>query len=145
MDSERNGIIDKWIRQKSLIDLFVIVLASIVVFLLASRHDLLETIENYSRQHEKWELDELITVAIFLVFSAVVFGIRRWVEIKRINTILKQKIEDLRKASAEIKQLKEIIPICSNCKNLDSAMFSPRHHQEPRDSIISSVIEDEFR
>ena len=43
-------------------------------------------------------------MSIFLVAALALFSIRRW--------------RELQKASAEIKQLKGIIPICASCKNI---------------------------
>ncbi len=39
-------------------------------------------------------------------------------EVRRLNKELKNKIEELEKASAEIKSLRGFIPICSNCKKI---------------------------
>ena len=91
-------------KHKLIIELILIAVFSIAVYVFSSFHDILEDIVRFSRTHEGWELDEIVIVFIFLVFALAVFSIRRWLELK--------------KALSEIKQLKGLIPICSACKKI---------------------------
>ncbi len=61
-------------------------------------------LNEFIESHEKYELDELIIVAIYLFFVTTVISIVRWFQ---LETALKA-----------IKELKGIVPICSSCKNI---------------------------
>ncbi len=104
MNGKQNETPEKSVKQKLVLELFIILLSSVAVYILAAYYDILEKIVEFSRQHENAELDEIVTVSIFLVVALALFSIRRW--------------RELQKASVEIKQLKGIIPICASCKNI---------------------------
>ena len=89
---------------KPVLELLIILAFSIAIFIFAAHYDILEIVVEFSQLHENWEIDEIITVSIFLVFSLAVFSVRRW--------------QELRRALSEIKQLRGIIPICSACKKI---------------------------
>lgn len=92
-------------------DGIIMLILSIIAYLLARRFDALEHLVDWSRQHENYEIDEIISTAIILVFMLLIFSIRRW----REST---QKGQDLQKALNEINTLKGILPICSYCKKI---------------------------
>jgi len=96
----------------------VILFLSLLVYYLSSRYDIIDRIYQFSRAHEDFELDEVLSIFIFLVFSLSVFAVRRWIEVNRILAELMNKNRELEKAVAEIKQLRGIIPICSSCKKI---------------------------
>jgi len=98
------------------IELLIIAGLSIIVFIIASRFDILEKIFFFSQKFEKFELDEIITVFIFLSFSLILYTWRRKKEFLNSHAIMEKKNEKLKAALSEIRQLKGIIPICASCK-----------------------------
>lgn len=106
-------------------DLIVIIACSTIVFIVSSYYDVFEAVIEYTRKHENWEIDELITVAIILLFGFIVFSWRRWMELrrevdKRIEAEKEKNatISELKEALAEIKTLSGLLPICSVCKKV---------------------------
>ena len=106
------------LTRRLVLELGLILFLSVVVFVIAAEIDLLERLVAISRHHEKWEIDEIIAVALFMVFALAVFSIRRLIEIRRANAVLLASYSDLQKALVKIKELKGIIPICSGCKKI---------------------------
>jgi len=98
------------------IELLIIAGLSIIVFIIASRFDIMEKIFFFSQKFEKFELDEIITVFIFLSFSLILYTWRRKKEFLNSHAIMEKKNEKLKAALSEIRQLKGIIPICASCK-----------------------------
>ena len=103
---------------KVLIDLAIIGALAIITYVAAGTYDILEKIVEFSRQYESYEIDEIITVFIVVVFCLCVFSYRQWQEAIQTQRSIAQRNRKLKEAQAEIKQLKGIIPICSCCKNL---------------------------
>jgi uncharacterized protein (DUF486 family) len=118
LDTEYNVGSIKTARKKLIIDILIILGSCLFVYILASKYDILESIVAFSRQYENWEVDEIITVAVFLMFALVLFSIRRWQEITKSLTIISQQNMKLQKTLKEIKQLEGIIPICASCKKI---------------------------
>jgi ABC-type nickel/cobalt efflux system permease component RcnA len=118
MNKEQNVIHQKKVKSKIVLELFIILGSCVAVYIVATCCDILESIVGYSRQHENWELDEVITVSVFLVGALAIFSIRRLRELRRSSIILSERNEQLHKAFSEIKQLKGIVPICASCKNI---------------------------
>jgi len=96
----------------------VILVLALLVYLFSSKYDLLESLVRFSGQHEDWEIDELITVAIFLAFALLFLSIRRWLELKKAGARLHIQNRNLEKALSEIKSLRGILPICAGCKRI---------------------------
>ena len=105
-------------RPKPALELATIFVGCIVVWVVAGKFDILEHFVEFSRQHESWELDELLAVAVFLVIAGTIFSYRRWIESKTTEKQLQDRNIKLQKALAEISQLKGIIPICAGCKKV---------------------------
>jgi len=103
---------------KVLIDLAIIGALAIITYVVAGTYDILEKIVEFSRQYESYEIDEIITVFIIVVFCLGVFSYRRWQEAIQTQRSIAQRNRKLKETQAEIKQLKGLIPICSYCKNL---------------------------
>lgn len=101
-----------------ILELALILFFSMAVFMLAAKYDFLERLVAISQLHEEWEIDELITVALFLVNAIAVFSIRRWIEFRHANAVLFQRNHALQEALIQIKELKGSIPICSACKKI---------------------------
>jgi hypothetical protein len=107
-----------WFRLKVFIDLSIICIGLFIVYILDTRYDIFEMFLRYIQKHETWELDELITISIYLVLSFVFFSLRRWQDSARSERELKRNLDKLEKANEEIKQMKGILPICSYCKKI---------------------------
>lgn len=107
-------------RQRSTIavELIVIVALGIGVFLVAAKYDLLELLVRLSDRNEDWELDELLTMGVYFAFALSLFSLRRWLEVRHSESLLKKKNQELQKAFDEIEQLQGILPICAKCKNI---------------------------
>jgi len=99
-------------------DVILIFVFSAMVYLFASSIDIFERIAAFAAQHEKWEVDEVISVSIFLVFALSVFAFRRWSETIDANKALSHQNGELKKALSEIKRLRGILPICAACKRI---------------------------
>lgn len=98
------------------IEMIIIAGLSILIYVISSQVDILEKIVAFSRTHENYELDEFITVAIFLSITLLFIVVRRMRDFKETTLLMLQKNKNLEEAIAEIKQLKGIIPICASCK-----------------------------
>ena len=90
--------------RKFVLEIALILAASILVYILAGAFDILERLAEFAWKHENLEIDELISVSVFLSFAFLVFWIRRW--------------KSLKQAVSEIRQLRGIIPICASCKRV---------------------------
>jgi hypothetical protein len=90
----------------------------VTVFIFSSKYDILERLVAFSRQHENWELDEFISMSVFIMFAMIFFSVRRWKQVRYANNLLLQLNKNLQNAFTEIKQLKGIIPICAECKKI---------------------------
>ena len=97
---------------------FLILALSVAVYIFAARHDILEHLVEFSKQHENWELDEIIPVSIFLVFAFAFSSFRQWLKLRISKKVLLEKNQKLEKALSKIKQLKGIVPICTSCKKI---------------------------
>lgn len=105
-------------NRKILLEILLILISCIIVFMFAQQYDALEHIVAFSLQHEEYELDELVTVAIFLAFAMIIFTVRRWHEQSALNDALQKTNLELQTALAQIRQLKDMTPICTSCKNI---------------------------
>jgi|GEM_PF-1134942 len=118
MDTGNDHMSNRKTRARALPELLVIIGLCVAVYLLSSRYDILENIVRLSHRYEHLELDEIITVSMFLMFALLFFSIRRWREAKRSEALAKQHAEDLGKALSEVRQLRGMITICSVCKRV---------------------------
>lgn len=118
MNAEQNTFPENMGTRKPILELLTILVLSIAVYIFAASYDILERVVEFSRKHENWELDELITVAIFIVFALAFFSVRRWKEIRNARNVLFHRHKELQKALSEINQLRGIIPICASCKKI---------------------------
>lgn len=100
------------------IDLLAVVAGATVVFWLSRRYDLLEKALIFVQTHEQWEIDELFIVAIFLTLALTVYSLHQWRETVRAGKLLGKTNLELESSLAEIKKLRDIIPICANCKKI---------------------------
>jgi hypothetical protein len=101
-------------------NVWIVGILSIIVYMISSRFDALEFIVNLSTRYEKFEIDEFVTVAIFL---SIVFGLmafKKSLQLSKQNEALISQKEKLLKALDEIKILEGILPICSYCKKIEN-------------------------
>ncbi|BCS95310.1 hypothetical protein DSLASN_09420 [Desulfoluna limicola] len=91
---------------------------AVITFVLAGRFDVLETLVDFSRRHEAYEIDEVITVCLVLVVCQAILLHRRFITLRQGKEILARKNRELEGAMEEIKQLKGILPICASCKKI---------------------------
>ncbi|MCB0197388.1 MAG: hypothetical protein KDJ65_35905 [Anaerolineae bacterium] len=99
-------------------DLLVTLFGVVIVFFLSQRYDCLEAMVHFTRQHENWELDEIIPVIMFLALAFSMYSVRRWLETVRAKKVADELNVSLKASLAEVKVLKEILPICANCKKI---------------------------
>jgi len=103
---------------KYVVEAIIITAGCLAVYFLSSNYDLLEKLVEFSSKHESFELDEVILVAIFLLFSSTVILIRRIGDLLTAYKELDKRNTQLQKAFAEINQLEKFIPICASCKKI---------------------------
>ena len=101
-----------------MIEIMIIAVISLFSYYLFSRFDILEKIVAFSAKYESYEVDEIVSTIIVLVFCLAWFSIRRWHETARANDIISRKNIEIQSAYDEIKQLRGILPICSFCKKI---------------------------
>ena len=106
----------QFIKKKVVRELMIIAILCVLVFIIAARLDTLEFIVETMGKYEEYELDEFITVTIFLSFALSIFAFRRWNEATTANHKLIETNSELQDALAHINQLKDLLPICSSCK-----------------------------
>lgn len=79
-------------------DLLIIGVLSLALFAAAAAFDLCERFADWSRAHERWEIDELVVLSVILVVAAAIFAFRRWMEYRHELVRGNQAREALRKA-----------------------------------------------
>lgn len=106
-------------------DLVVIALLSILVFATSVIFDLFNRIITWVYRHDTWQLDELFTVSIFLMFAFAIYGWRRYTELlsqitrrKKAEQEKAELVPQLESALADVSALKKLLPICASCKKV---------------------------
>lgn len=79
------------IRRRFLMDLLFIVLSTLIVFVLLGNVDMLEMIYHASRQHEAWELDELVPSGVYLIMALCFFSFRRWHDVQTLSRLSEEQ------------------------------------------------------
>lgn len=69
-------------------EIILLFFINIIFFFIFTQIDFLETLYNYSIEHEEYELDEIIPLFITISISLIVFSFRRLYESKRLSTQL---------------------------------------------------------
>lgn len=96
----------------------IVIALAIAVYLFSASYDLLEEFVEFSREHEDWELDELLIVGFFFLLYLIFLALRKQYALKKANQRLLQTNQELRQAMAEVHELRRIIPICARCKKV---------------------------
>ena len=105
--------------------MFVIVALAVIVFAVSATFDIFDKIISFLYRHDTWELDELFTVAVFLVFATGTYARRRHRELV-VQVLRRQQAEEekarlipeLENARANISTLRKLLPICSSCRRV---------------------------
>ncbi len=106
------------VTRKRNTELLVILALGVAVYVASARSDLLETIVRFAHQHEEWQVDEIIVMAMFLAIAMTWFAMQRWTETQQSERLLAHRNETLERALGEIQQLRGILPICASCKKI---------------------------
>jgi len=117
MHNKKKSFLDT-IPNKCCLGALLILALGAAVYIFAARYGVLEHIVELSKQHENWEIDEIITVSCFLVFAFAFFSFRQWCRVRISEKALLLKNQELEKALSDIKQLSGIVPICASCKKI---------------------------
>ncbi len=96
-------------NQKS--DLLIVGLLAILAYFVSAKFDLHEHFDGFCDLYERFEIDELLMVALALIPTSMIYFWRRWQEIRQAN-------RRLGSALSEIEHLRGIIPICCSCKKI---------------------------
>jgi hypothetical protein len=69
------------IKQKfPFFELLCVILLAVIGVVLAHHIDLFESFYQWSRVHEDWQVDEIITVFVVLAIGLSIYSFRRWQE-----------------------------------------------------------------
>ncbi len=106
-------------------DFLVIAAGAVAVFAVSSAFDLFDKVIGWIYRHDTWQLDELFTVAIYLVFAMWAYGWRRHRELQeqvqrreRAEAEKARLIPELESVRADVAVLQKLIPVCSSCKRV---------------------------
>ena len=76
-------------------DLIVCAVAGIAIMAVFASFELVEILFELTREHEDWELDEIIACIPALAIVATGFSLRRWREVAQLNRTLKRQAGEL--------------------------------------------------
>jgi len=97
-------------------EIIIIFIVSILSFCFFSKFDLLEKIVKLSFEYENFEIDELISSVIVILFCITLFSLRRVRDLKTAIRLGNKSNKDLNNGLDEIRELKGLLPFCSFCK-----------------------------
>lgn len=89
-----------------------------ISYILAGRYDVFEWLAQVTRKYEHYELDEIITCGLVLMFCLLVLVVRHYLAESKAYRLIKVQNEQIKKVQAELKVLRGIVPICSYCKSI---------------------------
>lgn len=120
-------------RPQAAIDLFVIILLSLMILSVSATFDFFNKVITWIYRHDTWQLDELFTVSIFLIFALAFYAWRRHKEFlsetrqrEYAEAEKARLIPQLQSALNDVSRLKKLLPICASCKKIrdDSGYWS---------------------
>jgi|GEM_PF-5713858 len=97
---------------KYVIDIIIIIVITLFFLVLTLKLDLFDLLVAYTREHEEYELDELILAFLFLPFPLIWYGYRRYKEYEKLNKELKIRVQ--KEVQKQLKQEKAIISQSKN-------------------------------
>lgn len=92
-------------------DLVVLVAAGLVLFSVLVLFDVFERFAAWSREHEGWQLDELLVACALLALGCALYAVRRWQDLGR-------EVARRTAAEAQATRLEGLLPICAGCKKV---------------------------
>ena len=95
-------------KSRAATDLLIIAILAVIVFALSFIFDLFERLVNFAQHHESSQLDELMSVVIFLLVASIVFAVRRRGEMKVEKEQREQAEKDALSRNLELSALYEI-------------------------------------
>jgi hypothetical protein len=112
-------------RSQAFKDLFIIIVLALLIFGVSAWFDVFNSIIGWIYRHDTWQLDELFTVALFLVVACALYGYRRYRELreqihrrKEAEAEKARLVPRLENALADVSTLKKLLPICSHCMKI---------------------------
>ena len=110
------------VKSKAFSDLLIGALAAVGVFVVSATFDIFNKVIGWIYRHDTWQLDELFTVAIYLVFAIAIFAWRRYKELreevrqrKEVEAENARLIPELERTRAGLTTLRMLLPLCSFC------------------------------
>ncbi len=117
------GIFSAWPAWRR--DLVVIAGLAVIIFILSASFDLLNKIIDWLYHHDTWQLDELITVFVFLSAAMSVYAFRRYQELvaeadrrQQAEAATARLVPALERAREDAASLRKIVPVCPSCKRI---------------------------
>lgn len=105
-------------RKNLFLEIGILLVVAVVSFILFGQFDVLEGIVAWAHKYEEYEIDELLSTSVVLVFVLAAIVIRRWVLSYRANQMLETMNRDLKDAMDQIRRMHGILPFCSFCKKI---------------------------
>ena len=99
---ETKKIAKKQKGKRTSLDIVIIIFITIIIYILTVLFDAFEWLAGWTRQYERWEIDEFITAVVVLITTLCIFFLRRWSELKYEVVQRKLVEEALRKAHQEL-------------------------------------------
>lgn len=96
----------------------VYAILTVVFYLLSNSYDFMESLVEFSRAHESWEMDEIFATALFLLLLSAVFSLRRWRESRSLAAELQVRNQELERSIAQVRQLSGLLNVCSSCRRI---------------------------
>jgi hypothetical protein len=123
--SDRAGSFPLAGASASVKDLIVLVAGALLVLVVSIRFDVFNRIIGWVYRHDTLQLDELFTVAVYLVVAVSIYAWRRHTEALR-NVALRRQAEEekavllpeLERALSDVSALRMLLPMCSSCKRI---------------------------
>ena len=112
-------------KSKAFHDFLVLLLLAVLVIACSLWFDPFKEMVSWIYRHDNWRLDEIFTLAIFLVFALVVYSWRRRKELERENEErekaekrAEELVDHLESVVTEVHTLRGILRICESCKRI---------------------------
>ena len=93
----------RWLRHSQNRDLIIAGLGFVAIFFLLVSVDFLEWAFAATRDHEDWELDEMIMAVPALAFAAAWYSFRCWRQAQRLSKKLSDSVDDLSYTTAALR------------------------------------------
>lgn len=92
-------------------ELWLIAILALVAFALLAKINAFERFHAWSLAHERWQVDELFSLSVVLLFAVAIYAWRRWRDLAR-----ETRMRAL--AEAEVGVLRGILPVCAHCHDI---------------------------